>query len=314
MITIDHILLPIDFSECSRHALAYAAAFGRWYRSEITVLHVYSAWLPPVAVPSPSAAIPNLPTIPMSAAVTPEEIREEVRRFSEPLVAAGLSPKVMAEVGDNAVRSIVRVADEQPPDLLIMGTHGRSGFERLVLGSVTEKALRLVRCPVLTIPPPVELPEAESATFKTILCAVDFGPSSVRAFEYALSLAKEADARLILLHVIEPFGDVTALGDPAWVLPPNFRADLERESMQQLSALLPDDARSWCRPEILLASGKPHREILRVAAEADARLIVMGVRGRGPIDLLLFGSTTHHVVRSAQCPVLTLREPEQSAS
>jgi nucleotide-binding universal stress UspA family protein len=161
----------------------------------------------------------------------------------------------------------------------------------------------------LTVPPPVERPPAGEALYKTILCAVDFGPSAIRALEYALSLAREADARLILLHVLESFADVSYLGDTASFPVPDYHRLLERESLKQLRALLPADVGSWCRPEELVVSGKAYREILRVARDADAELIVLGVQGRGALDLLLFGSTTHHVIRAADCPVLTLRAP-----
>ena len=109
----------------------------------------------------------------------------------------------------NVPKEITREAERLPADLLILGTHGRSGFERLFLGSVTEKVLRSTRVPVLTIPPPVQHPG--SPVYKTILCPVDFSDASIRALEYALSLAQQADARLILLHVIENvLGDIGA--------------------------------------------------------------------------------------------------------
>jgi nucleotide-binding universal stress UspA family protein len=215
-----------------------------------------------------------------------------------------VSPAIAVEAGD-PVKVIARVVAESHPDLLIMGTHGRGGFERLLLGSVAEKVLRLVGCPVLTVPPPGAA--AGPPSFKTILCAIDFGPSAIRALEYAFSLAKEADARLILLHVVESLADAAALAEPVGFSIPDFQKSLEHDASERLTALIPADARSWCRPEPLVTSGRAHREILRVAKDTQAELIVMGVQGRGAIDLLLFGSTTHHVIREAGAPVLTLR-------
>lgn len=92
-----------------------------------------------------------------------------------------------------------------------MGTHGRGGFERLFLGSVTEKVLRTARCPVLTVPPPAEGAPSGPVLYKTILCPLDFSDSSMRALEYALSLAKESHARVILLHVLLPLLEQVAL-------------------------------------------------------------------------------------------------------
>jgi nucleotide-binding universal stress UspA family protein len=298
MIRIDRIFCPVDFSDVSRHGLAHAAAFAQWYESTVTVLHVYSAPVPPVAVSQYPGNIPLLPPI------QPEEVREQVRQFCQPLIATGVTPAIEVEEGD-PVKVIARVSAVTSPDLLIMGTHGRGGFQRLVLGSVTEKVLRLVTCPVLTVPPPVET--AGPPSFKTILCAIDFGSSAIRALEYAFSLAKEADARLILLHVVESLADAAALGEPIGFSIPDFQRSLEHDAMERLAALMPADARSWCRPEARVMTGKAHREILRAAVENQAELIVMGVQGRGAIDLLLFGSTTQHVIRQASSPVLTVR-------
>lgn len=297
MLSIDRILCPVDLSDASRHALAHVAAFAGWYESKVTVLHVYSAPVPPVAVSQYPGNIPLLPPI------QPDEVREQVRQFCEPLTAAGVSPAIVVEEGDPA-KVITRIAGDEAPDLLIMGTHGRGGFQRLVLGSVTEKVLRLVACPVLTVPPPAA---AGTPTFRTILCAVDFGPSAIRALEYALSLAKEADSRLILLHVVEPLADSVIPGEPVGHSIVDLQKSLHREATTRLTALLPPDAQSWCRPEALVTSGNARLETLRVAREGQAELIVMGVQGRGAIDLLLFGSTTHHVIREGGMPVLTLR-------
>src|SRR6185503_12156707 len=90
---------------------------------------------------------------------------------------------------------------ELAADLLVMGTHGRGGFERLFLGSVTEKVLRSTTVPVMTIPPPAQEPATTS--YRTILCPLDFSAASIHGFNYALALAQEAHARVILLHVIE---------------------------------------------------------------------------------------------------------------
>ena len=298
MIRIDRILCPVDFSDVSRHALAYAAAFARWYESKVTLLHVYSAPVPPVAVSQYPGNIPLLPPI------QPDEVRAQVRQFCEPLSIAGVSPAIVVEEGEPA-KVITRMASDAAPDLLIMGTHGRGGFQRLLLGSVTEKVLRLVACPVLTVPPPAAT--SGTPSFKTILCPVDFGPSAIRALEYAFSLAKEADARLILLHVVESLADTVIAGEPVGFSIADVQQSLQREATERLTALIPADARSWCRPEVRVTSGKAQREVLRVAKENQAELIVMGVQGRGAVDLLLFGSTTHHVIRDAALPVFTLR-------
>ena len=99
---------------------------------------------------------------------------------------------------------IVAQLEATDADLLVLGTHGRSGFQRLFLGSVTEKVIRKACCPTLVVPPraPDVAPTAP-VQFRRILCPVDFSESSLRAFAHAVNMAEEADAHLTLLHVIE---------------------------------------------------------------------------------------------------------------
>ena len=229
---------------------------------------------------------------------------EDVRRFCAPLLGpSGLSAEIVVKPGD-AAKEIRKEVERLPFDLLILGTHGRSGFERQYLGSVTEKVLRSTRVPVLTIPPPVRGPG--SPLYETILCPVDFSEASIRALEYALSLAQEADARLILVHAIE---DV--LGDAgAQAFGPlsasEFYPQLEQDAVTRLRAVVPDGARVWSRPEERVVTGRPYQEILNIVSEERVDLVVMGVQGKGAVNRLVFGSTTHRVIREAGCPVLTL--------
>ena len=175
---------------------------------------------------------------------------------------------------------------------------------------MTEKVLRKARCPVLTVPPPVTEPPTDALRlFKRILCPVDFSESSLKALEYALSLAKEADAELLLMHVIEGLADLKH-----WQQPPS-PCD-RRVSPPQRAAGLGAAARAWYRRTRIRGAGRTRaprdRQTLRgdssrLHEKQDVHLIVMGVHGRNPIDLLFFGSTTQQVVRASTCPVLTLR-------
>ena len=257
-------------------------------------------------LPVPPVALAGSEVGPFQPVVEPRQILDDVRRFCEPVVGTGVSLEIVLAEGVPA-KQIVRHAEEMPADLLAMGTHGHGGFERLFLGSVTEKVIRSVRCPVLTVPPPAGPPAPGRALFKTILCPLDFSDSSLQAAEYALSLAKEADARLILLHVIDSFFEEPPDSADAHFDSDAYRKFLEERAMARLRAVVPEDARTWCKPEERIVYGKAHREILRVAAEVGAEAILMGVHGRGVIDRMLFGSTTHNVIRQAPCPVLTLR-------
>jgi nucleotide-binding universal stress UspA family protein len=311
MIDIKHVLCPVDFSAFSRHALEHAVQIARWFKSTLTVLYVY----PPPAAPPPvlfgglPGPLPIEPFPPLT--VSPERTREEVTahlgKFVAQVDTTGVILCLDARAG-SPVGTILHVAEQLRSDFTVLGTHGHSGFDRWVLGSVTEKILRKARGPVLTVPPPVtEAPPDVLRLFKRILCPVDFSESSLRALEYALTLAKEADAELVLMHVIEGLADLKhweQLTNPSIV---EYLRLSEEHALTRLREVVPKHAHTWCTPRELLVTGKPHEEILRAALEQDMHLIVMGVHGRNPIDLLFFGSTTQQVVRASTCPVLTLR-------
>jgi nucleotide-binding universal stress UspA family protein len=307
LIDIRRILCPIDYSDHSRRALDHAVAIARWYGSTVTVFHV-------TAVLPVTAYAPAGPIIP--APVTPDDraaMLEGLRKFAEgEAVSSGVALEFELAEG-NVAAEILLASRSMPSDLLVLGTHGYSGFDRFVLGSVTEKVLRKATCPVLTVPG--HAPDAApvpSALFRRILCAIDFSDCSIRALDYAVSLAKEADAHLTVLSVLDlPLAARTDV-DEGIPLPRDLRKyvdDVAKERSSRLKALIPPDAETYCTIDTAVATGTPYREILRVAADQKTELLVMGVRGRGAADLLLFGSTTQHVVRQAVCPVLTIRSP-----
>ncbi|HUE87501.1 MAG TPA: universal stress protein [Vicinamibacterales bacterium] len=297
MAEITRILCPIDLSPASERALEHAVALARWYEATLVAFHVFSPQPLPMATEF-GGYVPAPPQL------SEAEVIEEVRQFTKPV--AGSAPIEIVVRDGHPVYEIIGQAAQMRADLLVLGTHGRSGFERLFLGSVTEKVVRKVACPTLTVPPHDKVP-ADPVSFKKILCPVDFSPPSTRALEYAVSLAKEADARLMVLHVLESYVDAVKLSEVSQFTVPEFEEHRKADAVERLRAMIPANAREWCTPEELVITGKPHREIVRVAADTAADLIVMGVHGRGAVDLMVFGSATNEVLRAASCPVLTLR-------
>lgn len=305
MIELKQVLCPVDFSDFSRHALAQAAVIARWYDAALTVFHAYPAGPPPVLLGAYLAPISTEP-VPPPTPETHNEILAELKRFAGAVNTADVLVRFEARPG-GAVQAILDEAKSLSADLIVLGTHGRSGLDRLLLGSVAERVLRKARCPVLTVPPPVSGVEEDALRlFKRILCPVDFSDPSFAALNYALSLAKEADAQLLLMHVITGMPDMSEWKQPNPVVLDYLRVT-EEEALARLRGAVPKEAHAWCQPEEILATGTPYREILRVARQRDVHLIVMGIYGRNPLDLLFFGSTAHQVVRTASCPVLTLR-------
>jgi nucleotide-binding universal stress UspA family protein len=244
----------------------------------------------------------------------PDERLTELNHFVEPEVAPGVSMETLVRDGDAAGEILGQAADMNA-DLLVLGTHGRSGFARLLLGSVTEKVLRKATCAVLTVPQrhPDAVP-ASPVIFTRILCPVDFSDCSMRALAYAMSLAQEADAQLTVLHVLaheleslQDMYDFPVVDDHMSLA--DYRRRCAELAEHRLREAVPDAVAAYCHVKTVTMPGKPGCEILRVADEQQIDLIVLGVQGRGRADVLLFGSTTNHVVRQAVCPVLTLKGP-----
>ena len=284
MLSINRVLCAVDFSEFSLDALRHGVVLARWYGAELRLLHVYE----PAATLLPVKGPPG--DLPLSQPVNVEELAGEVRQFCAPVLEpVAKNVEVVLKEG-KAAKEIAREAERWPADLLILGTHGRSGFERLFLGSVTEKVLRSTRVPLLTIPPTVRQPG--SPLFKTILCPVEFSGASTRALEYALSLAKEADARLIVLHVLEDTLGEAGAETLGHLSLSEYHQHVEQEALKRLTAAIPEDARVWAKPDERVSKGRAYREILKTVEEERVELVVMGVNGRGAIDRFVFGSTT----------------------
>jgi nucleotide-binding universal stress UspA family protein len=295
MISITHILCPVDFSDISQHALDHAAAIARWYEARVTMLYVFANFpvmdVPPLVLEAPDRERLMAGMRAMAAAV-PREVPVDFRIQEAPYI----HEEILAQLGATHA------------DVLVLGTHGRSGFQRLFLGSVTEKVIRKTTCPTLVVPPRApDVPAGAPVQFRRILCPVDFSESSLDALAYAINMAEEADARLTLLHVVE-FSP--ALSEAPLMPVPDFsrvREAAAADARRRMHALIPESARTYCTVETAVVEGRAYRDIVRHATEVQSDLIVMGVHGRGALDLLVFGSTTHHVVRAAACPVLIVR-------
>ncbi len=293
------LLCPIDFSEASEHAAAHAVAIARWFGASITALHVDN----PIPLPMPGFTLAgDRGELPVDEAA----VRELARRVGEtfPAQTSDVAIDVRVETGPPQTW-IVEAAVAVPADLIVMGTHGVGGLEHLVLGSVTEHVLRTAPCAVLTVPPRARATPV--LPFKRLVVPVDFSDWSIRALELAWPLAQEADAGVTIMHAAEWTieDELRTLGRAA----SSADRDLAATDIRaRLCALVPEGVREWCSPDVRVVRGRPYPAILQIAQEVSADLIVMGVHGRSPVNLAMFGSTTNQVVRRATCPVLTVRE------
>jgi len=303
MIEIRRLVCAIDFSEYSRHALHHAVEVARWYRASLTVLHVVS-----------QLGTADSRGVPLTD-IERQQLQAEMRCFAGEIPPEVTVSFVLRE-GSDIRNEILSLARSLMSELLVIGSHGRSGFERLLLGSVTEKIVRQSSCPVMVVPAHTATAALQGligTARPRVVCAVDFSDASLAALEYAISLSEEADADLLLLHSIEVPPE---LGQHVPV-PPDFDADrlhaaARAECLNRLRTLVPESARTLCSAHTEVREGAAYREILRTAAERRADLIVMGVHGHGALDLLLFGSNTARVIQAATCPVLIVPPPNET--
>ena len=289
---IQTVLCPVDGSECSDRALAHAAEFCRSRGAQLVVLAVRPVVPVPALWLSSAAIAPEVGRDTLERART--VLAEEVRRVTD---LPGVELEVA--VGD-VVSEILRVARERHAGLLVVGTHGLRGLDRLVLGSVTERLLRKTACPMLVVPSAAVDPAATRHP-AAIVCGVDRAEASHLALAHASAIARLHGARLVLIHVFEDF----AAEDPRFAHHFNTEA-CWREAQPGIraayDAMVPGECRETCEVEVITRRGRPFRVILEVATSWSADLIVIGAAGWNPP----YGSTAAHVLREAKCPVLVV--------
>lgn len=284
---IRSILCPVDRSETSKRALQIAVDLAGTHRVPLHVVEVVDTAFPPLADPGAVLQVQD------EARLT---LQEDLNWFVAPLLRNDVKTEVHLREG-RVVAEILKMASELEQPLLVMGTHGRSGFEHLVLGSVTEKVVRKGSNPVLAVPPAAG---NEVLNLRRVVCALDFSDVSADALAFSQLLAQPAAANISLLHILEwPFGDPQGPG-PVLAL----RENLEAEAKRRLDGLTLSASAKVA--ERVVRPGKPGREIAAFAREREADLIVMGVSGHGAVNRAILGSTAHAVLRDAPCAVLTV--------
>lgn len=284
-----HILCPVDFSDISQHALDHAAAIAHRDGARLTVLYVFA----------------NLPTMDVPPLVLSAEARQrllsDLRRMCAH-VPPGVRLDLRVQEAGRVHQTILEERADLGADLLVLGTHGRSGVQHVILGSITEKIIRNAGCPTLVVPP--RAPDVAPDTpvrMTRLLCPVDFSGSALNAFVWARSIAAETSAQLTVMAVVDIAHELRDTALLANVDVDALVRAAETEARRRLTALAGQGSPAAA---VVVAVGRAGREVLCRAAQEHTDLIVMGVHGRGTFDVSLFGSTTHQVIRGATCPVL----------
>jgi nucleotide-binding universal stress UspA family protein len=281
-IAIKTILLATDFSVEARSALQYAVSLSKRHESKLVIVH---------SLPRESAVVGK------SGSLISDALRHDAEKSMTKL---GKTTGLKALPHESIIRTgdswdvISEVLLDKYIDLIVMGTHGRGGIKKLILGSTAEKIIRHAPCPVLTVGPHVAL--KSSKRFGHIFYASDFSSGSRRSLPYAVSMAEEDRAHLTMLHVIDR--------DP---ISRSEVREWKQESREKLRQMVSSDLNLPYKPEIEVEFGIPEREIVRQAQARNADLIVMGSHSGGMLSRHLPWTTLHYVLQHAHCPVLSVR-------
>ncbi|MGB9029895.1 MAG: universal stress protein [Acidobacteriaceae bacterium] len=290
---VKRILCPIDFSDFSGRAYKYAASLAQRYGAKLFVQHVVEDWRYPCA-----NFVTSFEQYDAFCKCLFHQGRERLQEFARDHAREGWRPECVTYAG-TAADCILSFAEREDVSLIVMGTHGFRGADRIMLGSVTEAVLRKASCPVLVVhnepQKPLAVPRGpDEVQLHQILCCMDFSPFANDACEYALSLAKEYKATLTLVHVLD-----------GWITRPH-RGESIRQAEEQLEKFFPAKSIQGCSVHAVVRHGAAYNEIGHLACQINADLIVMAVRGRNTLDDKIFGSTTYRVIQLGDCPVLAI--------
>lgn len=300
---IQNILCATDFSECSQNAFRYALRLSRYFEAQLFLQHTVSL----------SAASfmegANGQAMHQALGAVRQDARRNMRSF---ITDGGATPsEVTMVLNDGDIREqLLQTISKEKIDLVVIGTHGRQGVNRLLLGSIAEHVIHESIAPVLVVSQPVtvfgHVEIGRSLELRTILLATDFSPNAGRALTYALRWASEWGGKVVLFHAVEQVP--SAMKDIVDLFPefnPYFEKQVT-ESWGRIRRLVPNELKQRCEVVYEIRHGNPKQEILKVAEEKHADIIVMGARGLGRSEIA-WGSTVSSVVRDGHFPVLSIR-------
>ena len=292
MLKFERILCPLDFSEYSARAYDYGYSLARHYEARLYLEHV----IPALPLLYPEYASPDVVNeIQHDLAANAQRQLEKMASCHPPLAV----PVELIVQEGNPADSILTSAEAEAADLIVMGTHGRQGIDRLMMGSVTTKVLHRARCPVLVVRRPAHDfvdpgAKGNSMRLHKVLFCTDFSKTAQGALPYAISLVQEYGAELTLLYTLDHF-------------PQSGWQNSLIEARQRLESVVPAASLKSDKVKSTARIGKPYQEIIQIALEDRTDLIVMGVHGHGAVDGVIFGSTTNRVIQLGPCPVLVVR-------
>jgi nucleotide-binding universal stress UspA family protein len=276
-------LVPTDFSDIATGALQYAEGLAAGCGARLLVIFADPFLPPPYFSTRQAGEIANV--LEQSKHIA----REQLAHYVQEHIRQSVETEAMV-VEDYPVRAIMATADQYNADMIIMGTHGRSGWSRFMLGSVTEKVLRETRRPVLTVRQKQSAPHSQAVSIQRVLCPVNFTDTSRRSLVHAGSVAKCFGAEVWALHVVESLTS-----------PPT-----DEEEVDRLCEWVDNDIRALGRINEIVARGEAAEQIIATASSVGCDMIVIGAQHRRFFNTTVIGTTTVRVNRHAPCPVLTV--------
>lgn len=317
------IMCALDFSDFSHFILSYGSTLAQEFGAKLYVCNIVSDM---VMLSSHGQAYIA------SDAIAGERLENAENLLKNLAEEHGIEAEIIVSPGHPA-DEITQIAREKHIDLVIAATHGGSGIKRFLIGSVTDRLVKTIGCPLLVLraqKDQISFQDNFSVSLKRILVGCDFSPGSELAFTHALSLAQEFQGELHLAHVIKPEKHIEMTtanymkiqgGDYMGWNRSDFldlqknaaeeewerRKSLSTRFEKQLSQMVPEESRNWCDPKVTLLEGEPYMELIKYAEQKKIDMIVLGIHGRSFLEKFLVGSTTDRVISRGSCPVLVVR-------
>lgn len=292
---INQILVPLDFSEFSEKALLYGLELAERCGSRLTLLHAVVLFQDDIGEEQ------KLQEYEEWVKRREQRIHSQINQGKKQATDRGIDVDTVILRGVSAADVILEYLDDHPSDLVIMGTHGRSGLKHILHGSVAEKVMKLSPYPVITVHRSVK-----SFKMENLLVPIDFSVYSKAAADYAIFLAKTFKAGIDFLHVIdhEIHPSFYAAGVDSIF---EIDKELKNRVIKNMKGFLADQLNKDIRIHFLVREGRAHKEIVEFSKENESDMIVIATHGLTALDYILLGSTTEKVVRWANCPVLTVK-------
>jgi len=285
------ILVATDLSDLD-HLMPFAFEQASETGARLILLHVLSA---AAALTADASGMPHYDT-----AGAFEVSEQMMRPWCDLAARQGMRCDALAREGHPADQ-IAAAVRQFHADRVLLGTRSRSKIGKLLIGSVAEQVLRSVYLPVITVGPEAHLPVAQDAE-RAVLYATTLGETSRPSAALACGIAAAQNAPLVLLHVLPPIPEMQRKGLPTGI---------DSAAMHELRQLAAETGAGCCSAvEPVVAHGNPAVEILALAQERQASLIVLGATQRSAFENLMRDRTVYRVLAHARCPVMTLREPQ----